>query len=52
MTWRDYQDAAADLFRQLGCQADGAGSYCVVGGLAVGAAAIYWIKSGQVRGDP
>jgi hypothetical protein len=49
MTWRDYQDAAADLFRQLGCQADGAGSCCVVGGLAVGAAAIDWIKSGQAR---
>jgi hypothetical protein len=26
-----------------------AGSYCVVGGLTVGAAAIYWIKSGQAR---
>jgi hypothetical protein len=48
MTWGDHQHAAADLFRQLGCQADGAGSYCVVGGLAVRAAAIYWIKSGQV----
>ena len=45
----DYQDAAADLFRQLGYQADGAGSYFVVGGLAIGAVAIYWIKSGQAR---
>ena len=49
MTWWDYQDAEADRFRQLGCQADGAGSYCVVGGLAVGAAPIYWIKSDQTR---
>jgi len=49
MTWCDYRDAEADRFRQLGCQADGAGSYYVVGVLAVGAAAIYWIKSGQVR---
>jgi hypothetical protein len=49
MTWRDYQDAAVDLFRQLGCQADGAGSYCVVGGLAVRGAAIYWINSDQTR---
>jgi len=41
MTWCDYQDDEADRFRQLGCQADGAASYYVSAGLAVGAVAIY-----------
>jgi len=32
MTWCDHQDAEADCFRQIGCQADGAGSYYVSAG--------------------
>jgi hypothetical protein len=49
MTWCDYQYAAADLFRQPWPPSGWSRLLLRVGGLAVGAAAIYWIKSGQAR---